>query len=146
MEAYDTSYRLSSLLCLPTGTLYCKDVSIMSSPNRKVLGHSWKLECQQRRNEEESEVDRVHHVHQSLRHVGFEALQRQGSSVDQARQPWPLLALFSVRSTARSMMKRDLTQKQCKQALVCWFEDREISGTPCMTKPIVIVGSRSPQP
>ena len=101
----------------------------MSSPNPKVLDHSWELECQQRHNKEESEVNGVRHVHQSLRYVGFEALQRQGLSVDQARWPRPLSDVFFTRCTAILIIKREHSCKCSVLRRSCVeFVDREISG------------------
>ena len=74
MNGSDTDIFYSCLSCCLPEELHYRDAMQMSSPNPKVFEHSWKLECQQRHDEEESEVNGVYDVHRSLRHAGFEPL------------------------------------------------------------------------
>ena len=76
MNSYDTDVCYRRLSCCLQQDVSYRDATRTSSPDPEVIDHSWQLECQQRHNKEESKVNRVYHVHQSLRHVEFEALQR----------------------------------------------------------------------
>ena len=76
MNNSDTDICYSRLSCSHQEELCYRDATEMSSPNPDVFEHSWELDSQQRHNQEESKVNGAYHVYQSLRHVGFEALQR----------------------------------------------------------------------